>query len=99
MFNYLNDNIIKTTLSIIFFILIVLIINNEIVGKIIWWFPDLFGDLKTPIKWLECHNNGLNYYNDKAAFTVENVPLNGSTTKSPISVVDLIILCRRTLGI
>lgn len=69
MFNYLNDNIIKTTLSIIFFILIVLIINNEIVGKIIWWFPDLFGDLKTPIKWLECHNNGLNYYNDKAAFT------------------------------
>lgn len=69
MFSYFNHQIIKILLSIIFFILIVLIINNELVGKIIWWSPELFGDLKTPIKWLECHNVGIDHYNNKAAFT------------------------------
>ena len=69
MFNYLNHKLTKTLISTFFFILIVLIINNEIIGKIIWWFPDLFGDLKTPIKWLECHNSGLDYYKDKTVFT------------------------------
>lgn len=69
MFNYFNNQIIKALLSIIFFILIVFIINNELVGKIIWWSPELFGDLKTPIKWLECHNDGIDHYNNKVAFT------------------------------
>lgn len=69
MFNYFNHKLTKTLLSIFFFILIALIINNEIIGKIIWWFPDLFGDLKTPIKWLECHNSGFDYYNNRNAFT------------------------------
>ena len=69
MFDYLNKDITKFILSIIFFLLIIFIINNEFVSKIIWWFPELFGDLRTPIKWLECNNLGYNFYENKDAFT------------------------------
>ena len=47
MFNYLNKDINKIILSIVFFLITLLIINNELVSKIIWWFPEIFGDLKT----------------------------------------------------
>ena len=68
MFKILNKDISKIILSVFFFFITVLIINNELVGKIIWWFPELFGDFRTPIKWLECNNLGLNFYEDKDAF-------------------------------
>ena len=68
MFKILNNNISKIALSIIFFLLILFIINNELVSNIIWWFPELFGDLRTPIKWLECNNLGFNFYEDKDTF-------------------------------
>lgn len=68
MLNYLNKDINKFALSIIFFLITLFIINNPLVGKIIWWFPELFGDLKTPIKWLECNSLGYNFYENKDAF-------------------------------
>ena len=68
MFNFLNKDINKLLVSITFFLLIILIINNELVSKIIWWFPELFGDYKLPIKWLECTNLGFNYYENKEEF-------------------------------
>jgi len=68
VFNFLNKDINKLLVSIIFFLLIIFIINNELVSKIIWWFPELFGDYKLPIKWLECTNLGFNYYENKEEF-------------------------------
>ncbi len=68
MFNYLNKNITKIILSTIIFLITLFIINNQFLGKFIWWFPELFGDLKTPIKWLECNDLGFNFYEDKDAF-------------------------------
>ncbi len=68
MFNYFNKDLNKIFISIIFFLLTIFIINNELVSKIIWWFPDLFGDYKLPIKWLECTNLGFNYYENKDEF-------------------------------
>lgn len=68
MYKILNKDITKILLSIFFFLITVFIINNELVGRIIWWFPELFGDFRTPIKWLECKNLGLNFYEDKDAF-------------------------------
>ena len=68
MLNYLNKDINKFALSIIFFLITLFIINNPLVSKIIWWFPELFGDLKTPIKWLECNSLGYNFYENKDAF-------------------------------
>ena len=68
MLNYFNKDLNKFFISIIFFLLTIFIINNELVSKIIWWFPDLFGDYKLPIKWLECNNLGFNYYENKDEF-------------------------------
>ena len=68
MFIILNKNFSKILISILFFLLIIFVINNEYVSKFIWWFPELFGDLKTPIKWLECNNLGLNFYEDRNSF-------------------------------
>tara|TARA_B100000035_G_scaffold126083_1_gene107304 strand:+ start:295 stop:1557 length:1263 start_codon:yes stop_codon:yes gene_type:complete len=68
MFKILNNNFSKIIISIFFFSLIILVINNEQISRIIWWFPELFGDLKTPVKWLECNNLGLNFYEDKNSF-------------------------------
>ena len=68
MVNFFNKDINKLLVSIIFFLLIIFIINNELVSKIIWWFPELFGDYKLPIKWLECTNLGFNYYENKEEF-------------------------------
>ena len=68
MFNFLNKEINKFLLSIIFFLLIIFIINNELVSKIIWWYPELFGDYLLPIKWLECNDLGFNYYENKDEF-------------------------------
>ena len=68
MFIILNKNFTKILISLLFFLLIIFVINNEYVSKFIWWFPELFGDLKTPIKWLECNNLGLNFYEDRNSF-------------------------------
>ena len=68
MVNFFNKDLNKLLVSIIFFLLIIFIINNELVSKIIWWFPELFGDYKLPIKWLECTNLGFNYYENKDEF-------------------------------
>ena len=68
MLNFINKDVSKFILSIFFFLIIIFIINNELVSKIIWWFPDLFGDYKLPIKWLECTNLGFNFFEDKEAF-------------------------------
>ncbi len=68
MLKILNRSTSKILLSIIFFTLIVFIINNDHLSKLIWWFPELFGDLKTPIKWLECSSLGYNFYTEKDIF-------------------------------
>ena len=68
MLNYFKKDSHKFLLAILFFLITIFIINNEFVGNFIWWFPDLFGDLRTPIRWLECANLGYNFYEDKAAF-------------------------------
>ena len=68
MLNYLNKNHFKFLLSLILFLLIIFIINNEFVSNFIWWFPELFGDLRTPVRWLECFNSGLDFFKDKTSF-------------------------------
>ena len=68
MFDYINKNYFKFLLTTIFFFISVFIINNEFVSNFIWWFPELFGDLRTPVRWLECVNLGYNTYEDKDTF-------------------------------
>ena len=79
MFNYLNKDASKFVLTIIFFLITLFIINNELVSRIIWWFPELFGDFKTPIKWLECNSLGYNFYENKDVF----MECGSETWKSP----------------
>ena len=60
----LNLKIINFFLSFLFFLLSLAIINSDFVSSFIWKLPVLFQDLKLTIKWLECHNLGINIYEE-----------------------------------
>ena len=65
---YINKIYFKLLLTIILFLISIFIINNQFISNFIWWFPDLFGDLRTPVRWLECANLGYNFYEDSVTF-------------------------------
>ena len=42
--------------TIIIFLTIIALFQSKILSDFIWALPELFGDFKAPINWLECHN-------------------------------------------
>lgn len=62
MFKNFNLKIENFFLTFLFFLLSIILINSSFVSSFIWKLPIIFQDLKTIIKWLECHNLGINLY-------------------------------------
>ena len=57
-------------LQYIFFFLVfftsIFLINNEIIGQIIWKFPQPFGDFLQQLTWLKCNYEGYDLYDIKS---------------------------------
>ena len=53
--------------SILIFLLVALLLQSKILFNFVWVGPDLFGDFKMPLNWLECHSLGFNL------ITIENI--------------------------
>lgn len=53
--------------SLLIFLLVALLLHSKILFNFVWVGPDLFGDFKMPLNWLECHSLGFNL------ITIENI--------------------------
>ena len=62
MFKNFNLKIGNFFLAFLFFLLSIILINSSFVSSFIWKLPIIFSDLKIIVKWLECHNLGINLY-------------------------------------
>ena len=51
--NYSIKNFLHT---IIIFFVIIFLFQSKILTNFLWTLPELFGDFKAPIDWLQCHN-------------------------------------------